>query len=191
MRAPASRSEQQEAPPDEDIPSWVTEFSDDAACTALPAAATETVPAMPPVEPQLQVAVPIPGLEWDGDWPAIAAILPLRGVVQQLAMQTELIECRHDEHGTLFRLRVPIETWCTSNNIDKLAAVLTEHFQCKVDLDTELGPVWHTASARAQTRREASQRQAEQAIDNDPFVQSMVRDFDAIVVPGSVKPTLH
>ncbi|MEC5163015.1 MULTISPECIES: DNA polymerase III subunit gamma/tau [unclassified Janthinobacterium] len=186
--------QQQQAEPDDDLPPWVTEFSDDSASAAVqsapaeaaPVAARQAVPA--PAQRAPYVLVPVPGLEWDGDWPAVAAVLPLRGVAQQLAVQAELIECQHDGHSTLFRLRVPIDTWRSPANVEKLAAALSERFQRKVGVDTELGAVWHTASAEAQAHREACQREAEDTIEHDPFVQSMMRDFNATVVPGSITP---
>jgi DNA polymerase-3 subunit gamma/tau len=157
------------------------------------ASAAEFAPASRPAPapakaPHAYVKVRVPGLGWDGDWPAVAAVLPLRGVAQQLAMQAELIECVHEEHVTLFRLRVPIDTWRSSANVDKLAAALGERFQRKVQVETELGPVWYTASAEAQAQREARQREAERTVASDPFVQSLMREFGAFIVAGSITP---
>ncbi|MED5597237.1 DNA polymerase III subunit gamma/tau [Janthinobacterium sp. P210006] len=211
MEAPASAPAQQArpaAPPpqaqqqDDDLPPWVTEFSDDSASAAVsaPANAPGNAPGEQPavVMPQRAakqaapsgpyVITPVPGLDWDGNWPAVAAVLPLRGVAQQLAVQAELIECLHDGHSTTFRLRVPIDTWRSPANVEKLAAALTERFGRKVSVDTELGAVWYTASAEAQAHREACQLQAEATIASDPFVLDMKRAFDAFVVPGTITP---
>ena len=185
--------------PDDDLPPWVTEFSDDSASAAVqsaPAQASGEQPAvvMPQRAPKQAapsapyVITPVPGLDWDGNWPAVAAVLPLRGVAQQLAVQAELIECLHDGHSTTFRLRVPIDTWRSPANVEKLAAALAERFGRKVHVDTELGAVWYTASAEAQAHREACQRQAEETIETDPFVLDMKRTFDAFVVPGTITP---
>ena len=188
----------QQAPADDDLPPWVTEFSDDSASAAVaaPAAQSSEQPAV--VMPQRAakqaapsapyVITPVPGLDWDGNWPAVAAVLPLRGVAQQLAVQAELIECLHDGHSTTFRLRVPIDTWRSAANVEKLAAALSERFGRKVAVDTELGAVWYTASAEAQAHREACQREAEEIIETDPFVLDMKRAFDAFVVPGTITP---
>ena len=195
---PARQAAPQQAPADDDLPPWVTEFSDDSASAAVsaPAAPSSEQPAV--VMPQRAakqaapsgpyVITPVPGLDWDGNWPAVAAVLPLRGVAQQLAVQAELIECLHDGHSTTFRLRVPIDTWRSAANVEKLAAALTERFGRKVAVDTELGAVWYTASAEAQAHREACQRQAEETIETDPFVLDMKRAFDAFVVPGTITP---
>ncbi len=202
--APAPVQQARPAPPpqaqqqDDDLPPWVTEFSDDSASAAVsaPANAPGEQPAV--VMPQRAakqaapsapyVITPVPGLDWDGNWPAVAAVLPLRGVAQQLAVQAELIECLHDGHSTTFRLRVPIDTWRSPANVEKLAAALSERFGRKVGVDTELGAVWYTASAEAQAHREACQRQAEETIATDPFVLDMKRAFDAFVVPGTITP---
>ena len=195
---PARQAAPQQAPADDDLPPWVTEFSDDSASIAVsaPAAQSSEQPAV--VMPQRAarqaapsgpyVITPVPGLDWDGNWPAVAAVLPLRGVAQQLAVQAELIECLHDGHSTTFRLRVPIDTWRSPANVEKLAAALTERFGRKVAVDTELGAVWYTASAEAQAHREACQLEAEATIASDPFVLDMKRAFDAFVVPGTITP---
>jgi DNA polymerase III subunit gamma/tau len=138
-----------------------------------------------PAAPALQ---PIPGLNWEGDWPLLATLLPLRGVVQQLALQTEMIKCEHGDEGTQFYFRVPIETLRSATNLEKLTAALSEHFGRPVRVNTEIGAVRHTASALAQAAREERQRQAEETVRSDPFVQAMMREFGASIVPGSIKP---
>jgi DNA polymerase-3 subunit gamma/tau len=219
--APAAQPAQQQADQEDDLPPWVTEFSDDSAVaqSAPPQAYAQpqhpaqsqsyqshhpapqafaeeqqavVMPARaapaPAKAPHAYVITPVPELNWDGNWPAVAAALPLRGVAQQLAMQAELINCSIDGNAVVFKVRVPIETWRTPGNVDKLTVALTERFGRPVRVDTELGAVWYTASAEAQAHREACQRAAEETVANDPFVNSMIREFDAWVVPGSIVP---
>ena len=189
MQPPQARM--QAAPSDDEPPSWVTEFSDDTAVAAeAPAAVTAAPPVRAPAAPpHAYVVTPVPAIGWDGNWPALAASLPLRGVAQQLALQTELIECVAHEQAATFRLRVPVDTLRASGNSEKLTAALQEHFpSVRVSLDTEIGPTWYTAAAEAKAAREERQRQAEALVAADPFVQAMERTFGAFVVPGSVKP---
>ncbi|QBE62377.1 DNA polymerase III subunit gamma/tau [Pseudoduganella lutea] len=215
------------APPDDDLPPWVTEFSDDSAVAApghrappaashhaglraeapsapayaahpaastnaraeAPAPAPAPAPARqqaPAQAPYAYVVTPVPELAWDGNWPLLAAHLPLRGVAQQLATQAELIACRIDGNAVVFHLRCPIDTWRTAPNVEKLTAALAERFARPARVETELGPVWYTTAAEQQVHREACQRQAEDTVNNDPFVQAMVREFGAFVVPGSI-----
>jgi DNA polymerase-3 subunit gamma/tau len=195
---PVNQSNQgEQALADDEPPSWVTEFSDDAAVamdTPTPAVAPAPVAApagrAPAQAPHPYVITPVDAIGWDGNWPALAAALPLRGVAQQLALQTELIACEADGAAATFRLRVPVDTLRASGNSEKLCAALQERFPAiRVNVDTEIGPVWYTASAEAKARREQLQREAEITVAADPFVQGMERTFDAFVVPGSVRPT--
>ena len=160
--------------------------------STAPAVAAPPVPARvaaPSAPPYAYVITPVPAIDWDGNWPALAASLPLRGVAQQLAFQTELVECAADGAAATFRLRVPVDTLRASGNSEKLCAALQERFPAvRVNVETEIAPTWYTASAEARARRERLQHEAEAAVDADPFVQDMVRTFDAFVVPGSVRP---
>jgi DNA polymerase-3 subunit gamma/tau len=139
--------------------------------------------ALPPLVP-----TPIPSLGWDGNWPVLAAALPLRGVVQQLAQQSELLQCEDNGDGVLMHLRIPLETLRSAGAVDKLMAALTEHFGKTVRVTSEIGAVRQTANAAAVAEREARQRQAEENMQRDPFVQTMMREFGATIVPGSIKP---
>ncbi|HEV7618689.1 MAG TPA: DNA polymerase III subunit gamma/tau [Burkholderiaceae bacterium] len=131
---------------------------------------------------------PVASLNWDGNWPQLAAALPVRGVVQQLAQQSELVNCDHDDGQIRFDLRVPLETLRSAGSVDKLAAALTEHFGQPVRISTQIGAVRQTANAQALAERAARQREAEQTLQSDPFVQTLMREFGATIVPGSIKP---
>jgi len=175
---------------EDDVPSWVTDFSDD---TAVAAEAPAVVVPAPQVRasatpPHAYVVTPVPEIDWDGNWPALAGSLPLRGVAQQLALQTELVACVVHERAVTFKLRVPVDTLRASGNSDKLAAALQEHFpDFRVSVESDIGPVWYTAGAEQKAAREERQRLAESIVAADPFVQELERRFDAFVVPGSVK----
>ncbi|NHZ95821.1 DNA polymerase III subunit gamma/tau [Massilia sp. CCM 8734] len=172
---------------DGEPPSWVTEFSDDTAVAQeAPPAAAARAPARPR---PAYVITPVPDLDWDGNWPALAAGLVLRGVSQQLALQTELVSCVVDAKVTTFSLRVPIDTLRASGNTEKLCTALQERFaNTKIHLEIDIGPVWYTASAEAIAYREECQRVAEETVANDPFVKDVMRDLGAFIVPGSVRP---
>jgi len=191
--APPQPTMRAQQPADDDVPSWVTEFSDD---TAVATVTTEAAPAVvvapavraPRVAPHAYVITPVPEIDWDGNWPALAGSLPLRGVAQQLALQTELIACETNDNAVTFRLRVPVDTLRASGNSEKLAAALQEHFpHLRVSVESDIGPVWYTAGAEQKAAREARQREAEALVAADPFVQELEQRFDAFVVPGSVK----
>jgi DNA polymerase-3 subunit gamma/tau len=226
QQAYVPQAQSQPVADEDDLPPWVTEFSDDSAMaspsssphpyapaasmpsatSAMSAASTASaapashaddphaiaMPARaapaPAKAPYAYVITPVPELNWDGNWPAVAAALPLRGTAQQLAMQAELVSCAMDGNAAVFTLRVPIETWRTPGNLEKLTTALTDRFGRTVRVDSELGAVWYTGSAEAEAYRKACQRAAEETIANDPFVNSMIRELDAWVVPSSIVP---
>ncbi|HWJ95384.1 MAG TPA: DNA polymerase III subunit gamma/tau, partial [Telluria sp.] len=176
---------------DDEPPSWVTEFSDDSA-VAAEAAPVVTAPAptrAPAAAPYAYQITPQPAIGWDGNWPALAGALPLRGVAQQLALQTELVECVADSASATFKLKVPVDTLRASGNSEKLAAALQERFPAiRVNVDIAIGPVWYTASAEQKAERERRLREAEATVAADPWVRTMESQFDSFIVPGSVRP---
>jgi len=192
--AMAADSPSQSSPPwDDDI--WPEEASAPAVAVAAPRA--EAPAAVAPAPPRA-VAEPAPasvaatvdssGLDWDGDWPALAAALPLRGVVQQLAQQSELLAFRQEHGSAHCHLRIPLDTLLSGGSAERLAAALTERFGLPVRVTSETGTVRHTANAQAVAERAARQSEAERIIHDDPFVQSMMREFGATIVPGSIRP---
>ena len=134
-------------------------------------------------------AVPVPLLNWDGDWPALAASLPVRGVAQQLALQSELVRCDVSQGNPVFCLQVAVETLLSANgSVEKLTAALTERFGRDVRIEATLGAVEHTANAASIAEKEARQKRTEELLQNDPFVQKLMREFGASIMPGSIRP---
>lgn len=156
---------------------------------AAPVPAAAPAPAAPRVARPFQLH-PVESLQWDGNWPALAAILPVRGVAQQLALQSELLRCgpTPDSPHITFELLVAVDVLLANGSAEKLTAVLSEHFGQTVRLQTTIGAVEHTASAAAIADRAERQRDAEQSMEEDPFVQKLMREFGATIVPGSVRP---
>ena len=127
-------------------------------------------------------------VDWDGNWPALASGLPLRGMAQQLAQQTELVRWEKTETSCHLHLKSPIATLCTPNNVGKLTAVLSDRFGCAVKITTEGGKVEATANQNAIEARAERQRQAEEAMTKDPYIQTLTTEFGGHIVEGSIKP---
>jgi DNA polymerase-3 subunit gamma/tau len=122
------------------------------------------------------------------DWPALVKQLALRGVAQQLAMQSELLACDESGAALTMRIRVPVDTLLSAGSTDKLAAALGEHLGKTVRLDPEIGAASVTAHAADVAVQAERQRLAEQTLHDDPFVQTLMREFGATIVPGSIRP---
>jgi len=108
-------------------------------------------------------------------------------LVRELALQSEL---RAQVDG-VWTLRVERESLNQTAARDKLQlalqAALVDSGQAP-RLVVELGPVTDSPARRNAAAAQERQRQAEETIHNDPFVQNMVRDWGAKIVPGSIKP---
>jgi DNA polymerase-3 subunit gamma/tau len=143
-------------------------------------------PAVIESEAEIEVVADTGGI--DCDWPQLVRQLPLRGVVHQLAMQSELLSCREEGQALLIQIRVPVDTLLSAGSSDKLAAALTTHFGRPVRLDAMIGAVRRTAHAADLADQAERQRLAERTLQDDPFVQTLMRDFGATIVPGSIRP---
>ncbi len=148
---------------------------------------TETDTAQKKTEPTAQPAL-MSGSDTAFDWPTLVRQLPLKGVAQQLATQSECLGSEKEGQTTIMKLRVPVETLLSAGSADKLAAALSKHMGQTVRLVTEIGTVTHTAHAESVAEQVRRQQLAEQTLNEDPFVQTLIREFGATIVPGSIKP---
>jgi DNA polymerase-3 subunit gamma/tau len=122
------------------------------------------------------------------DWPVLVKQLSVRGVARQLAMQSELLSHEDNGQAVSIRIRVPLDTLLSAGSKEKLMTALSEHLGKNVHLDTEIGATTVTAHAADVAEEAQRQRQAEQTVQEDPFVQTLMREFGATIVPGSVRP---
>ncbi|WP_233863390.1 DNA polymerase III subunit gamma/tau [Paraburkholderia adhaesiva] len=144
---------------------------------ASPAAAVVDVSKLPP-------GIPLDAIGFSGDWPALAATLPLKGISYQLAFNSELTAL----DGALLKLSVPVPQYAEASQVAKLKSALAERLGKAVDVAVEVGPARRTAAALDAAARAQAQREAEREIGADPFVQQLIRDFGATIVPGSIRP---
>jgi DNA polymerase-3 subunit gamma/tau len=111
----------------------------------------------------------------------------IAALARELALQSEL---RSQADG-VWTLRVERESLNQTAAREKLQAALHAALQDSAPaprLMVELGPVADSPARRNAAAALERQRQAEETIQNDPFVQDMMRDWGAKIVPGSIKP---
>ncbi len=124
----------------------------------------------------------------DGDfWHALVQELVARdrvsALVRELALQSQLV-ARGDGQWTL---RIESASLAHSAARERLQAVLAEAGHA-VGLQVEIGPVRDSPSRRNRIAAEQRLKAAESLLLADPFVQEMMREFGAKIVPGSIKP---
>ncbi|MBX3587671.1 MAG: DNA polymerase III subunit gamma/tau [Ramlibacter sp.] len=109
----------------------------------------------------------------------------ITALVRELALQSQLV-ARDTGH---WMLRVERESLNQPASRERLQNALKAAGH-EVSLSVEVGSVGDSPARRNAAAAAEKQRAAEDIILNDPFVQAMMRDFGAKIVPGSIKPTV-
>ncbi|MEI8028721.1 MAG: DNA polymerase III subunit gamma/tau [Comamonadaceae bacterium] len=107
----------------------------------------------------------------------------ITAMVRELALQSQLVARDTDQ----WILRVERESLNQSGSRDRLATAL-QAVGHDVRLAVEIGRVTDSPARRNMAQAAERQLAAEKIIFGDPFVQTMMRDFGAKIVPGSIKP---
>jgi DNA polymerase-3 subunit gamma/tau len=123
------------------------------------------------------------------DWHGLMRQLPVRGLVQQLAFQTELQDWNDSPNGIKAVVVTPMPQLASEASVARLADALTAHFGKTVKVIIEKGEVEGKTVAKVDAQIHQEKRlNAEQMIAADPFIQQLEKEFGAKVVGGSVKP---
>ena len=155
-----------------------------AAKAAAPAArASAPAPAAPTAQAAVASSADRP------DWHALMRQLPVKGLVQQLAFQTELQDWNDSAAGVRATIVTPMPQLASEASVGRLADALTAHFGKPVKIVIEKGEVEGKTVAKVDAQIHQEKRMnAEQMIAADPFIQQLEKEFGAKVVSGSVKP---
>lgn len=146
---------------------------------AEPVAVVESAPSASPVHEQ-KSAEP-----FSGDWRALVVQLKL-GAAGMLAQNAELLGYS-DIH---FDLQVAEEhrAVATRDYQDKLRSALSEHFGRDITVNVNIGAIAGETPAIMLVRENAARQEvAVAAIQNDPFIQTLVRDMGGTVDAASIK----
>ena len=161
--------------------------------SALAPAAKTVVPAAPAVMPATTKSVaattPVVDPANRPDWHSLMRQLPVKGLIQQLAFQTELQEWKDSAAGVKATIVTPMPQLASEASIARLAEALTTHFGKPIKVVIEKGEVEGKTVAKVDAQIHQEKRMnAEQMIAADPFIQQLEKEFGAKVVGGSVKP---
>ncbi|MEP6589521.1 MAG: DNA polymerase III subunit gamma/tau C-terminal domain-containing protein, partial [Polaromonas sp.] len=147
---------------------------------AINSEATAELPASPGISSQDASL----GGAWSQIVNQLVAAEAIGALTRELALQSEL--CSRE--AGIWALRVERESLSQPAARDKLQLALqTALADTTLKLTVEVGPVTDTPARRNSAASAERQRAAEALIQNDPFVQDMIRDWGARIVPGSIK----
>jgi DNA polymerase-3 subunit gamma/tau len=116
----------------------------------------------------------------------------IAALARELALQSQLVartSPRNDGEPHDWLLRIERESLSQSGSREKLQLAL-ETLGHSVRLSIEIGPASDTPAKRIAAATAERQRMAQDIITQDAYVQQLMRDFGAKVVPGSVKISL-
>lgn len=181
-----------EMPPwvDEEPP-WPEGVSDVPPVEQPSGPAAEPLPVSAPVErtgsPQTETHALLEEVIEDDDWGRLLVNLDLPPMVRELASNCRLE--RHDGSHMVLRVSQRHETLKSETNTRRLQQVLSQHYGEAMTVEYMVeNEVVDTPAHKAKRRASQAQLKAEVAIENDRVVQSLKEHFDAVVVPGSVRP---
>jgi len=120
---------------------------------------------------------------WYATVQQLVAAEAITALVRELALQSQLVA----RDGGHWLLRVERESLNQPTARERLRAAL-EAAGHATQISVEVGVVIDSPARRNAAAAAERQRRAEEIVHNDPFVQSLMRDYGAKIVPGSIKP---
>jgi DNA polymerase-3 subunit gamma/tau len=136
--------------------------------------------------------VPTPeGDLWHAAVQQLLAAEAIAALVRELALQSQLVARttpNNDSEPHDWLLRIERESLSQSGSPEKLQSAL-ETLGHSVRISIEIGPASDTPAKRIAAAAAERQRMAQDIITQDAYVQQLMRDFGAKIVPGSIKVT--
>ncbi len=120
---------------------------------------------------------------WHATVQQLAAAEAITALVRELALQSQLVA----RDGAHWLLRVERESLNQPTARERLRAAL-EAAGHATQISVEVGRVIDSPARRNAAAAAERQRLAEETVMNDPYVQTLMRDHGAKIVPGSIKP---
>ena len=123
---------------------------------------------------------------FDGNWRGLVEQNLKLGLARALAQNCELLN--HDENSMTLRVADSQKHLASTTYQDKLSSAINEYFGRKIKLNFELSSEANTPAKQNATEKAVVQSSAEAAIMNDDFVQALMQNFDAQIIPNTIKP---
>ncbi|KJA11328.1 DNA polymerase III subunits gamma and tau [Acidovorax temperans] len=120
---------------------------------------------------------------WHATVQQLVAAEAITALVRELALQSQLVA----RDGAHWLLRVERESLNQPTARERLRAAL-EAAGYATQISVEVGRVIDSPARRNAAAAAERQRLAEETVMNDPYVQTLMREHGAKIVPGSIKP---
>ncbi|MSP99307.1 MAG: DNA polymerase III subunit gamma/tau [Methylotenera sp.] len=148
---------------------------------------TQTIPL-----PELIVAQGIENLpllasphQFNGNWRGLVDELKL-GLARALSQHCELVA--YDENSISLSVPEAQKHLLLPNYQEKLSSAICQHFDKKIKLQFSVGGTGNTPAKQISQEKARAQANAESTIEDDGFVQDLINEFGASIIPNSIKP---
>jgi DNA polymerase III subunit gamma/tau len=158
------------------------------AAPAPQVAQAQSVPQSAPQPTEAPKASAVTYNSEDPDWQSWMKALPVRGLLQQLAFQTELQSWNEQGDSVKATVIVGMPQLASKENVSRLQEALSSYLGKSVTILIETGKANHSIAAVEAKIKQEKQEGAEESIANDDFVKTIQAEFGATVVPGSIRP---
>ncbi|RZI83219.1 MAG: DNA polymerase III subunit gamma/tau [Rubrivivax sp.] len=145
---------------------------------------------VPPAKPAM---VDLPNDPLADRWAQLVAQMVARNsitaLVRELAMQAQCVASMEEGGGSRWRLRVERDSLRVDSLRERLTQALSQVLEHEAVIELESGPAVNSPAQRDQAARERRQRAAEDLIQGDPLVTSILTQYPgARIVAGSIRP---
>ena len=123
--------------------------------------------------------------QFNGDWRNLVDNLKL-GLARALSQHCELIS--YDENSISLSVPEMQKHLLVPNYQEKLSTAINQYFDKKIKLHFSVGGTGNTPAQQINQEKAQAQSSAENAIEQDGFVQALINDFGAQIIPNSIKP---
>ena len=148
-----------------------------------PGARLQPLPASAPMPASARYTPTEEGDVWHATVQQLVAAEAITALVRELALQSQLVA----RDGGHWLLRVERESLNQPTARERLRAALEAAGHAS-QISVEVGMVIDSPARRNAAAAAERQRRAEEIVANDPYVQGLMRDYGARIVPGSIKP---
>ena len=124
---------------------------------------------------------------FDGNWRKLIELHLKLGIARALAQHCEMLS--YDENSITLRVAEKQKHLVSATYQEKLSSAINMHFGRKIELHFQIDSEANTPAKEQAEEKAVIQSSAEEAIMNDAFVQALINDFDAKIIPNSIKPT--
>ncbi len=127
---------------------------------------------------------------FDGNWRALVEKSLKLGLARALAQNCEMIS--YDENSINLRVSASNKHLVSASYQEKLSSAINQHFGKRIKLNIEISGESHveinTPAKQNAVEKASIQSSAEEAIMQDSFVKDLLSQFDATIIPNSIKP---